>query len=227
MAYGCGGGRLSGRFFGIMNLQLNFIRPSEIRSASMVSVKALVQIGAIVIPLVFALYMAALYIGHAEEKSAKEVLSGNWDSLAAKERRATELDKKLTERREIRNRLAGWSESRLNWSELLHGLRAEVPVQVQLKVLKARQNMGIGENGHAQRAFSLTINGRCVGPAAEERVQALEASWSETIPLDELVKQIRLADFEVDIDPNANPEDRIFQMEIQLKPRSLHAVAGK
>lgn len=210
-----------------MNLQLNFIRPSEIRSASMVSVKALAQIGAIVIPIVFALYMAALYFGYAEEESAKEVLTGNWDSLAAKERRATELDKRLKERREIRNRLTGWSESRLNWSELLHGLRAEVPAQVQLKVLKARQNLGIGEDGHAQRSYGLIINGRCVGPAAEERVQALEASWYHKAPFEELVKQTTLADFEVDTDPKANPEDRIFQIEIQLKPRSLHAVAGK
>ena len=57
-----------------MNIQVNLIRPSEQRSANVVSLKSMGFIAAIIAPLVILLCVAWAYMGYLEARSALRLL---------------------------------------------------------------------------------------------------------------------------------------------------------
>lgn len=225
MALGRGRGRGPGGAVAVMNLQLNFIRPAEIRSASMVSVKALLQIGAVMIPLALIVVIALAYTGYAEMNSAVSLLEATWANTEVRQQRAQTLGQQLQERKSALNELNGWSASRMIWSAFMADFRSGVPPVIQVKVLQARQALEVGADGHPQRNLRILLNGRCEGPGAEEKVEMLRKALADELPLRETVNEARVAAFREDTEAGSTPDDRAFQVEVDFIPRSLHAAA--
>lgn len=210
-----------------MNLQINFIQPAEIRSASVVSIKSLLQIGAVMVPLALIMVIVLAYVGYAEQRSALALLEGTWSSTELRQQRAQALGQQLQDRKSALNELLGWGESRVDWSAMLADLRAGVPPMIQIKALQARQALEVGADGHAQRNLRIILSGRCEGPAAEEKVEMLRQALAVELPLREAVSEARVAAFREDTEAGATPDDRAFQLEVDITPRSMHATAAE
>jgi Tfp pilus assembly protein PilN len=159
-----------------MNLLINFIEPQEVRSASMVSAKSMLQIFAVLVPAILVLMIFLAYIGYAEKKSALELHEGTWAKTEVRLNRANELNQSLQARKQAFGELAGWQQARMIWHEALDGIRASVPESVQIKVLQARQSLEVGEDGHARRVLRMIMSGRCEGPEAEATVERFRAA---------------------------------------------------
>lgn len=210
-----------------MNLSINFIQPQEIRSASMVSVKSMIQIGTVMIPLVLVLFFASTYFSYAEHKSSLNLLEGTWSIKEKQLKRAQALNKNLLERRRALEEIEGWRISRMPWPDILSQLRVEVPPTIQLKVLQARQNFEAPASGPPQRTVRVTLNGRCIGPDAENRVDRLRADLLTQSRLGAFVQDARVAGFREDDESGAGPDDRTFQIQLNFIPRSFHAASTK
>lgn len=220
-------GFLLGAFVVTMNLRINFIQPPEIRSASMVSVKFILQIAGAIIPLIMVLFLAQGYISYYEYKSKLDLLQGTWAGTETQVKRAQELSQKLQARRQARDEISGWEQSKFPWFDLLAAIRAQVPSTVQLKVLQARQTLDVPKDGYAQRSLRIILNGRSQGSGAEDHVKALSLGFSTKPPLSEWVKESKVTGFREDTEEGAGPEDRAFQLEVDFIARRLHATAAK
>lgn len=210
-----------------MNLQVNFIEPAEVRSASMVSVKYLLQMTATLVPIIMVLLLVHAYISNAEQQSKLELLSGTWETMEVRQKKSLELSQKLDLHRRPVGEIGGWQQSRLAWPELLSGIREHVPPSIQIKVLQARHTLKLGPEGIAERNLRLIINGRGTGPDAEGRVESLRHGIGTQPPLSYLVKEARVTGFREDAEAGAGPEDRTFQIEVDFIPRKLDATAAK
>ncbi len=215
------------RFVVIVNLRINFIESAEIRSASMVSVKALLQICALTIPLALVVYVFITYLSYAENKSALVLKEDVWIAKEIQLKKALALNAKLKERKNALDDVDGWGLSRFPWPELLELLRAEVPPNIQLKALQARHTLEVLSKNGAVRRLRIIINGRCAGPAAEDEVERFRSRMMTGSTMSELVEDARVAGFREDVEPGAGPDDRAFQIELDLRPRNVHAATAK
>lgn len=210
-----------------MNLQLNFIQPAEIRSASVVIVKSLLKIAALVAPVMMLLFLGNAYISYAEQKSKLELVEGNWTRTEIRLNRAQELTQKLQARRAAEQEISGWAQSRIDWPAVLAALRRDVPPTVQLKVMQARQALEVAPEGHARRSLRVILNGRGAGPNAEGRVEQLRQGIGNQPPLNKLIREARVTGFSEDAEAGAGPDDRSFQIEVDFIPRKIHATAAE
>ncbi len=222
-----GGHRLLHRLFVvIVNLRINFIESAEIRSASMVSVKALLQICALTIPLALVVYVFITYLSYAENKSALVLKEDIWSAKEIQLKRFSALNARLKERKRALEDVDGWSLSRVPWPELMESLRAEVPPIIQLKVLQAKHTLEISEKDGDRRRLRIIIKGRCVGQAADDQVERLRSRMMTELVMSQLVEDARVRG-DPDDEPGADPDDRVFQLELDLHPRDLHETSAK
>lgn len=216
-----------GCFERIMNVLLNFIKPTELRSASMVSVKSALQIGAFMAPAIIILMIVLAYVGYAEQKSSLALLEGGWASTEVQLKKATQASRELKTRKNALDELRNWQESRIPWPGVLNDLRKQVPPEIQLTVMQARQAFEVTTNGIPQRSVRVLLNGRCEGPEAENRVEALRTSLASDGLLGDLVARARVTSFQEDADPASSTDDRVFQIELDFAPRRIHATAAE
>lgn len=210
-----------------MNVQVNLIRPSELRSASMVSGKSLVLIGGIVVPVVLLLWVAWTYLGSAEASSALRLLEQEKERIAPQQRTATAMRRTLDAQRALRDEATGWGRSRVAWHEVLASAAERVPPTMQWRSLQVRQQLVLDAKDQPVRDFLLTLQGRCQGPGAEAQVEAMRRAWEAEPPLAGRVARATVASYREDDGPGAAKEDRLFQIDVQFNPGAFHAAAGK
>ncbi len=206
-----------------MNLQINFIQPAELRSASIVSLKSLVKIASVMLPLIVIILIVLAYVGYAEQKSSLGLLEDTWKSTEARQQRAQALGLQLEERKSALEELKGWSQSRPDWYAMMGTLSSVVPPVVQLKVLQARQALEVGEDGYPQRTLRIVMNGRCEGPDAEDVVEMFRRSIAVDSQMSDAIRAAQVAAFREDTETGSTPDDRTFQVEVDFIPRSIHA----
>ncbi len=210
-----------------MNLQVNFIRPAEIRSPSLVSIRSLILIAVMIAPLVLVLLIAYTYVTYLEQQSALKLVEGRWESAQRKKTRAAELVSKLNSLNRSQEELSGWRRSRLPCAEALLGLQQQVPPTIQLKNMNLRQTLEFATPANVQRHLKLILNGRCQGPDAEAKVEEFRRALTERPPFGPLVQSALVAGFREDTEAGAGELDRVFQVEVVFKPRSFREAAGK
>ncbi len=208
-----------------MNLAVNHIKPSEIRSASVVSAKAMLQISAFIVPLSMTVFIGLAYLKKVEYQSKAELQQSAWNDAEMRVNQAVALGQTLILRKQAVQEVRGWQTSRIAWSEVLAALRPMVPASVQLKALQARQSFEPGLDGHAVRACRIVMNGRCEGPDAENKVESLRQSMATHPMLSVWVGNVRVAAFSEDMEKGASADDRAFQVELDFLVRSLHAAS--
>lgn len=210
-----------------MNLSANFIQPAEIRSASMVSIKSMLQMSLLLIPLVMAVVIAHAYVTYAEQKSTQELLEGTWANMEGRKNRVADLTADFKTLNAAMTEVAGWERSRLAWHELLDGIQRQVPATIQLKALQVRQTLGVSDKGIIERSYRMTLGGRCQGPMADARVEEMRRAFNQENPMGPLVKSALVTGFREDTEPGANEQDRAFQIEIDFNPRGFREAPAK
>ncbi len=210
-----------------MNLQVNFITPEEIRSASVVSPKSLLQITAIIVPLAIALLFASAYFNYAEQNSKRELIEGTWASTEKSLIRAQELTQKVQDYQRARTEVEGWQQSIYAWPAFLADIRELIPPTIQLQAMRARQSLEVSTDGQPQRSLQIIMSGRAKGPDAEGRVESVRLGLATRPTLTAWVKEAKVTGFREDTDVDAEPDDRSFQIEVNFFPRRLNAVAAR
>ena len=210
-----------------MNVQVNLIRPNELRSASMVSLKSLGLIAAIVVPLVMVLGMGWNYMGYLEVRSALRNLEEQSTQSERQKKDVQVVSKNLAFQTKLHDEVMGWGQSRVAWGEMLGGMQGRVPDTMQWRSLQMIMQTLVMKDGQLVREHTLAVNGRCQGPGADQQVEALRHAWATEEPMAKWVARADVALFGEDDTPGASKEDRIFQIEVKCHPGEFHASAGQ
>ncbi|NLG36000.1 MAG: hypothetical protein GX548_11660 [Lentisphaerae bacterium] len=208
-----------------MNVNVNLIRPQEQRSASLVSLKSLAWITAIVLPVILLLCMAWVYMGYAETRSVLRLLEQEKTQSAQTRNEARALRKELAGQKAILDEVMGWHRSRVPWHEVMAGIRPHVPETMQWRSLQMRQKLEVGKDGKPVRESVVVLGGRYQGGEAEAQVEAFRLAWISEEPMATWVQRAEVISYQEDDTPGAAPEDRLFQIEISFKPGRFHAPA--
>jgi len=210
-----------------MNLRLNFIQPTELRSASMVSVRAVLIMAGIFTPLVITLLISFAYISYAEEKSAYNLAESVWKITEQRKIRAEELTRELDTLKSYAKELRGWSQTRIKWSDVLLDVQKLVPPGSQLKVLMITQALEIDPKSGIYRSVKLTLSGRCEGPDAEEKILKFDRMLKEQPSLKTAVVSRGPPTADPDTEAGSDDSDRSFQIELDFNPRYFNETAAK
>ncbi len=210
-----------------MKSQVNLIRSSEQRSASMVSLKSLALIFSIVIPLVILLLIAWAWMGYTERRSALQLVEGQWEEAERRVEEAQAVSRNLREVERYHTEVDGWNRSRLVLHEWLAGLQQIIPEEMQLRTLQARQRAEFVEDAGASRFFTVTLTGRCVGPDAENTVEVFRETLESESAFDSLIERVAVTGFQEDQSDGAAEHDRVFQIDVTFKARSFIETAGE
>lgn len=210
-----------------MNLLVNLIRPSEKRSASLVSLKSLALIAAIIAPIVLLLCVAWAYLGYVEARSALVLFAAEWEEAEGQRDTARELRKELDRRNALQEEVSGWHDARIPWHLVLDHMQDHVPPTMQWRVLQLRTEWGLGTGNIPEMTALATLSGRCEGSDAERQVEALRRAWAAKPFMAQWTDRAVVTAFREDDTAGARREDRLFQLEITFHPRSFHATAGR
>jgi hypothetical protein len=210
-----------------VNLNTNFLYPEEMRSASMVSLKSLLQISAGIIPLIIIILIAHAHIKLEEVRSALELEKNQWSNVEVRKEKAEKMSAELRTVTASATELNGWRRSRIDWNPLFEGLRRHVPPTIQLKVMTARHSIELDAKNQLQRVSKVILNGRCAGPDADAKVQNFRKVLGEQEPFAALARSVIVSGLVEDLEPGSREGDRVFQIEIDFQPRLFHETSGK
>ena len=210
-----------------MNLQVNLIRATERRSASLVSLKAVGMIVAIVLPLIFVLLYMAMYFQLAEARSELVMLESEWGRTGPRVQEADDLITRYDELMVYSEAVQGWNRSRLPWGAYLDALQRQVPERIQLRSMLMSQVLAREGDGPLERRHVVVITGRCQGPGADELVEAFRAAFTSTAPLEQWVKRAAIVSFGEDRTPGTAADHYLFELELEFHPGSFDAVAAE
>ncbi len=210
-----------------MNLQVNLIRPAEMRSASLVSLKSLGLIAGIVLPVIVLLFIGWTYMGYLEVRSVLSLREQERLRTEPLQKEALALAKELAAQKSLRDELMGWHRSRIPWNAVLDGAREQVPDSMQWRTLQMRTQLAVSSNGVLTRESTAMLIGRCKGPRADDQVEAFRMSWEILPAMTQWVARARVTSFREDDAPDAAKEDRHFQIDVAMRSGRFHETAGK
>lgn len=201
-----------------MNLSVNLIQRAELRSASLVSLRAIGYMTALILPLAILLLFADLYLERGEQQSRQQLLESEQQALAASLAAARTTLAEQKRLQQAYDELTGWQRSRAPWPTWLSWIRDSIPARIQLQSWQSRQTLRADEElASPVRQIEWTLAGRCVGSDAEAVVQELRRTLADHAA----IETARVTAFMEDPAPNADPEDRIFELTITAQPISF------
>lgn len=210
-----------------MNLSINLIQPSEVRSASLVTAKTYILATTIVVLLGSLIVIGQAWLSNSGQQAQLQFLEDQWQDASRRQREAQALEREVQELRAIHTAVSGWRNAQIQWPEFLDLLREQVPSNVQLRTFQLRSEPDTPAGGGMRQTAQLTLGGFAAGPDAETTVEHLRAALNGTPPFDHWTDRARVSSFRED--PAAGPDsaDRIFQLDVRFIPRSFDAPAGR
>ena len=210
-----------------MNIQVNLIRPSEQRSASLVSLKSLGLMAAILVPLILLLFIGWTYMGYLEVRSALKPLEQEQEKSERQKNEAMALNKLLRAQKTLCDEVMGFHDSRVTWHIVLDQMIPQVPETMQWVDLIMKLEMLADKDGKIIRNHLLMLSGRCKGPNADEQVETFRQAWISGSVMTQWVETAEVVAFREDEAPEASKEDRKFQIDVKFHPGRFHAPTGK
>jgi hypothetical protein len=204
-----------------MNLRVDLLLDTERRSSSLLSMKSVLRISALVIPLILAALATFGVMGLLISVRELRMLDARWQQMEPRTKDAAKLLSEFQANREVMKVLEGWRHARVAWHEQFAGIMRVVPAEVQLTHLSVASTIGAVSNKAPARVFAMTLQGRATGPEAELRVQEIEARLLSAAPFSSLTKKAEVTQFGSDTAPNANKDDRVFQILCTYAPRDF------
>jgi hypothetical protein len=210
-----------------MNLQVNLIHKSEQRSGSVVSLKSLVRIGGVVIPIVILLAIGMSFVKFMVLQSELKILEDEWLDAEPKKAEALSLADQLRDNRNLFEELQGWRESHLDWHVHLAKIQSLVPPTMQLRSLAVNQVIQLLETAVPARVFTAKIAGRCQGRNAESDIEFFKRQVERVPPLVDDIATVIVTGYGEDRSEGAGEFDRVFQIDCNYRPRSFDETAGR
>ena len=203
-----------------MSLHIDFIYASEQRSASLVSLKFVVRLLGMLIPVAALLFGSIAYFQTRQVKIQLKAVEAHWKTIEPVYLEATQLETDLASIRAIKKEMDGWRNLRLEWAKPLAAVRETVPETVQFTSLRFEENMKI-EGTVPVYHGELIIQGRARGTAPRIDVEQLQSNLLEHAHLVDIIHDVVIppGSFQADPDRDAEREHRIFSLRIPLIPR--------
>jgi hypothetical protein len=201
-----------------VNLRVDLILPSEQRSASLFNPRVVVRLTGILIPVGL---LALLAYGVTHMMFVKGRLAAaeqQWRSAEPRKAQAIKLGDQFNANRAIRDELAGWRATHVDWHRQLASVQRRVPPNVQVTSLGIAQVLQTTNNVLA-RVFTMRLQGKAVGAGADADVEALREGLRTDPVLTNVHGRVEITMFAADTDRNAKPEDRVFQIDCRYAPR--------
>jgi len=202
-----------------MNLHVNLILESELRSSSRISRNFLVKASAAVAALLFLSLILVVLVGARSAKNAFLFAEQEKKQLDPVYRTVTDLKQELAAIQDVTNAIAAWSQTRPDWPGLLLGIQSAVPANIQLTRLTVNEIISIIDAAPT-RVMTLYLQGKASGDHSETDVQELEKSLKEEAPFIGVMEMAQVKLFEAV--KNVGQENmRIFDIECRFKTRKL------
>ena len=202
-----------------MNLHVNLILESELRSSSRISRNFLVKASAAVAALLFLSLILVVLVGARWAKNAFLFAEQEKKQLDPVYRTVTDLKQELAAIQDVTNAIAAWSQTRPDWPGLLLGIQSAVPANIQLTRLTVNEIISIIDAAPT-RVMTLYLQGKASGDHSETDVQELEKSLKEEAPFIGVMEMAQVKLFEAV--KNVGQENmRIFDIECRFKTRKL------
>ncbi len=196
-----------------MSLHIDFIYESEQRSASLVSLKFVVRLIGIVIPLLLLMFGLVVFFQYHQMKSELAGVEMHWKSIEPAYKDALELRAELESVRQIEAEFDRWRSVRLTWAKPLEAVRDAVPPTMQLTRLQAREDLKIDGTVPVYQ-FDLIMEGRARGISPRTDVEQFQHDLREHPDLVEIVDDVIIppGSFQADPAPGAEREHRVFRL---------------
>ena len=202
-----------------MNLRVDLILESEQRSGSIITVKSLVRIVSILVPLVVGLLLAWQAYGLVRIKTELRSTEARWQSVEPLEMKAKKLAQERQANEDQLAQLNGWRKSHMDWHAHLLQLFHSVPENIQLQNLRISQALQVTSNKVPARAFTLELRGKAVGVEAESSVNSYKRMLLEGPAFSNDVTRVEVPLFGADTTAGAGKNDRIFEIRCSYRER--------
>ncbi|MBU4199095.1 MAG: hypothetical protein KKE37_05645 [Verrucomicrobia bacterium] len=202
-----------------MNLQVNFILESEMRSGSTVSLKFVVRVVAVVVPVLMGIIIAGLIMGGRSARQSLRFAMQEKSQLDPVYQSVIGLKQELNECRQVADVLEGWGTSRTDWRLLLRYLQGVVPASIQFLRLTVNETIGRVDNIPA-RMSAMYLKGKVTGERAEDDVQLLDNALKEKPIFTNLFLKVEVKRFEA-AENVADKNTRVFEIECIQVPKKI------
>ncbi len=203
-----------------MSLHIDFIYASEQRSASLVSLKFVVRLLGMLIPVLLLLFGSIAYFQTRQVKVELAAVEAHWKTIEPAYLEARQLERDLESILAIKKEIEGWHNLRLEWAKPLAAIRETVPATVQFTSLRSDESMQLAGTVPVYRT-EIIIQGRARGPAPRIDVEQLQSNLLEHAHLVDIIHDVVIppGSFQADPDRDAEREHRIFTLRAPLIPR--------
>ena len=202
-----------------MNLYVNLILESELRSSSRISRKFFIKVSAAVAALLFLSLITVVLVGARSAKKAFLFAEQEKNQLNPVFRTVTDLKQELAAIQDLTNAIAAWSQTRPDWPDLLLGIQSAVPANIQLTRFTVNESISMIEAAPT-RVVTLYFQGKAAGDHSETDVQELEKSLKEKPPFIGVVEMAQVKQFEA-IKNIGQENMRVFDIECRFKASKL------
>lgn len=202
-----------------MNFQVNLIIDSEKRSGSTISLKFVVRVLIVTIPVIMGIIIVGLVLGSRSVSQNLRFVEQEQNKLDPVYKKVLGLKQELNECRRLAEVLDGWIRSRPDWFILLSHLQRAVPSSIQFLRLTVNDAIAQVDNAPA-RVSKMYMQGKVVGDHGEEDVQLLDRILREEAPFKEIFSRIKVQRFYAD-ENMTNKNTRVFEIECILKPKKI------
>ncbi len=206
-----------------MSLRVDLINSEEQRSGHAISIKSLIRVSSIVLPILIFFAIGRLILNATLTMSELRVMESRWKASEPKQKHALKLMGRLNFNKKTIEELEGWSQARIDWNKQLLAVIESAPPTVQatsLVISKARDTEA--PPSPPTRLFKLSIEGKVTGERAMRHVAAFKNNLEAHAVSKERIETVRVANYAADPTPDAGEFDRVFQLEC-----SYHTLSEK
>jgi len=199
-----------------MNLRVDLILESEQRSASVVSLKFVLRLVAIVVPTVLVLLILWAVTSFISAKNQMRNLEEAWKITEPRLNAVAELRGKATLNQAMFKELEGWKKTHVDWNQHLQVIQRIFPKDLQLSSLTLTHVIQATPKQGMARQFALLLKGTAFGDTADQNVQKLRRTIQKSAPFTNILEEVEVKQFEAD---PQNRNNRLFQIECRYQPR--------
>lgn len=172
-----------------MNLHLNLLADSEIRSGSNISRKFIIGLIASAVPLVLLSIILFLVFAQRQAHQDLAAVQDEQRQLDPVYKTVLELKGQLAKSELMAEEIDGWRSSRINWYSVLTELQKLIPPNAQLTHLTINERIE-SEDGRPARKLLLIMKGKVAGRSAREDIQALDRRMKENKTFSALMSDV-------------------------------------
>jgi hypothetical protein len=203
-------------------MHVNLMLDTERRSASPVSMTALIRLALATLVLLVLLAVFTVFSGFRNLQRDVRWAHEQWQQDEPKYEAAIKLRNDLALQKSILEEMNGWQKARVEWARQLEALQGAVPPSVQLTDLRVGYLLLVLTNNAAARVFEMRLAGK-TGEASGANVGDLRTALTTQPPFADLVQEADIPPgaFKQDPAPDAGRSDRIFEIVCHFQPRKF------